>query len=181
MVTDAAGNRYVTINGAFRSSSCGIDIQRILDLDPGPGVNATMMTAGLVKLDPNGAVVWTAPLTRRDRTPVRVLPPSMPIKTSTWSGDFRGTIDVDPGPGVTNVTSTANGTDYGFTWRSSTAPANCNGSARSRPMNSRRSGSPWMGPAILDRLQLHGQTTDPPMDVDAGPGPDFVQQNGPRV
>ena len=54
MVTDGAGNRYVTVNGTFSD--------HIIDLDPGPAVNAATMDAGLVKLDPNGAVLWTAPL-----------------------------------------------------------------------------------------------------------------------
>ena len=51
----------------------------------------------------------------RDRLPVvRVLAAVDANQNVYMVGDFRGTIDVDPGPGVVNVTSTASGTDYAF-------------------------------------------------------------------
>ncbi|HJQ81902.1 MAG TPA: hypothetical protein VJ828_18195, partial [Lacipirellulaceae bacterium] len=51
MVTDIAGNSYVTLNP---------DIDQGVDLDPGPALKAVTLDAGLAKLDPSGALVWAA-------------------------------------------------------------------------------------------------------------------------
>ena len=51
MVTDRVGNSYVTLNSGTNQS---------VDLDPGPAVKAVTLDAGVVKLDPNGALVWEA-------------------------------------------------------------------------------------------------------------------------
>ena len=94
-------------------------------------------------------------------------------------GDFRGTIDVDPGPGVTNVTSTANGTDYGYYM----AKLNSAGELQwvrtlaANELTPVRVDVDSDGNLIV-ASNFTALPTDPPMDVDAGPGQFLVQEKG---
>ena len=178
MVTDLAGNRYVTINGAYHSSSFDAsESSETIDLDPGPGVAATTKTAGLVKLDPSGAVVRTAPFIASINVHVTVAVDSS--QNVYLVGDFYGTMDVDPGPGVVNVTSTAGGNDWGYymvklnsagelQW-ARTLDAN-----ELMPMRIEVDGD---GNLIV-ACSFTATTSDPPMDVDAGPGQFLIGQKG---
>ena len=94
-------------------------------------------------------------------------------------GDFRGTIDVDPGPGVMNVTSTAGGTDYGFYM----AKLNSAGQLQwvrtlaANELTPFRIAVDGAGNLIV-ASNFTALATDPPMDVDAGPGQFLVQEKG---
>ena len=94
-------------------------------------------------------------------------------------GDFRGTIDVDPGPGVTNVTSTASGTDFGYYM----AKLNSAGQLQwvrtlaANELTPFRVAVDGAGNLIM-ASNFTAVTTDPPMDVDAGPGQFLVQEKG---
>ncbi len=170
MVTDLAGNRYVTIN----STRDGSVSSGTIDLDPGPGVAATTMTAGLVKLDPSGAVVWTAPFISSINVHVTAAVDSS--QNVYLVGDFYGTMDVDPGPGVVNVTSTAGGSDWGYYM----VKLNNAGELQwARTLDSNG----------LDPLRIevdgHGNLIvassffgGSPTDVDAGPGQFLIDQKG---
>ncbi|MBA4106852.1 MAG: hypothetical protein C0485_13960 [Pirellula sp.] len=170
MVTDGAGNRYVTVNGTY---------DHILDLDPGPAVQAVTMDAALVKLDPNGSPLWTAALNATLHTSpvVRILHAVDADENVYLVGDFRGTVDFDPGPGVTNVTSSQAGAEYSVYF----AKLNSAGALQ------------WVrkidGAGLRpDRFALDGAgnlliaanfstgTTAAPIDVDPGPGQTLVQQ-----
>ena len=182
MVTDMTGNRYVTVNGAFRSSSFGVNYSSLnVDLDPGPGVNATTMTAGLVKLDPSGGVVWTAPLaaTGPGFPIARILAAVDADQNVYMVGDFRGTVDIDPGPGVANITSRLGGSDYSFYM----AKLNSAGQLQwARTLD-----APELTPMriavdeagnLIMANNFSAVPTDPPMDVDAGPGIVPIQEKG---
>lgn len=101
IATDALGNVYTT--GWFSDT---------VDFDPGPGMmmqySPGTWSMFLLKLDAQGNLVW-----------VRVVagtPPSTYAKGSTLgldaagniytTGNFKGTVDFDPGAGVSNLTST---------------------------------------------------------------------------
>ncbi|QDT73371.1 Beta-L-arabinobiosidase precursor [Lacipirellula limnantheis] len=182
MVTDATGHRYVTVNGAYRTSSFGVNYSSLnVDLDPGPGVSAATMTAGLVKLDPTGGVVWTAPLaaTGPGSPVVRVLSAVDADQNVYLVGDFRGTVDIDPGPDVLNITSRLGGSDYSFYM----AKLNSAGQLQwARTLD-----APELTPMRIDvdgagnLIMANNFTavpTDPPMDVDAGPGIVPIQAKG---
>ncbi len=178
LVTDAAGNRYVTINGAFHSGSDGSEYSESIDLDPGTGVRATTMTAGLVKLDPSGGVVWTVPLTATGLNfPVRAIAAVDADQNVYLVGDFRGTIDFDPGPGVVNITSNQGGAEYSDYF----AKFNSAGSLEWV----RQIDGPGLSPSrlaldsagdLVVAYNLSQPANTPPMDVDAGPGQFLVQQ-----
>lgn len=164
LVTDAAGNRYVTINGGSDQS---------VDLDPGPAVNSVTLDSALVKLDPAGAVLWKAAFdtTGSAGGPVRILYAVDADQNVYLVGDFRGTFDVDPGPGVTNITSRLGGTDYSFYM----AKLNSAGEFQwARTLD-----APELTPLRVavdgagNLLMANNFTAvqgDPAMDVDAGPG-----------
>src|SRR6185436_11808193 len=90
-------------------------------------------------------------------------------------GDFRGTVDFDPGPGVLNVGSSGAGIEYGMYM----AKLNSAGQLQ------------WVRSLIAPELMpieiavdaagnlivannFTALTTDPPMDVDAGPGQTLI-------
>ncbi len=182
LVTDSAGNRYVTVNGAFHISSYDpFEASENIDLDPGPGVNATNMTAGLVKLDPNGAVVWKAAFSATGGAggPVRIVPAVDANQNVYLVGDFRGTVDFDPGPGVANVTSTANGNDYAFYMMklNSSGQLQWVRSLAANELTPFRVDVDGAGNLIV-ASNFTAVPSDPPMDVDAGPGQFLVQEKG---
>jgi hypothetical protein len=104
MVTDASGNSYVTING-------GVD--HTIDLDPGPALAAATLDAGLAKLDPSGALVWAAAFNATGGASpyVRIVHAVDADQNVYLVGNFRGTVDFDPGPGAMNVTSSQAGAE----------------------------------------------------------------------
>lgn len=168
IVTDVAGNRYVTVNGAS---------DHIVDLDPGPAVQAVTTDAALVKLDPNGSLLWSAAL---NATSVVRINHAVDADQNVYLvGDFIGTVDFDPRPGVTNVTSSQAGAEYSVYF----AKLNSAGALQWVRKIDGRGLSP-------DRLVVDGAgnlvvvanfspgTTAAPMDVDPGPGQTFVQQIG---
>lgn len=135
MTMDGAGNILLTF-----------DLRDTADMDPGPGVNILPVpdpqTDVLVKLDPNGGLLWYRDLgaiggwpwtavgtdmnnsiwVARDgdirkfdeqgnllwALPLEVVPSDMVVDASGNSiliGSFDGTVDMDPGPGVTSVSA----------------------------------------------------------------------------
>jgi hypothetical protein len=102
LVMDTAGNRYVTING--------VD-DHVVDLDPGPAVDSKTMNSGVVKLDPSGTPLWNATFDTSG-SPIRVNHAVDANQNVYLVGDFRGTVDIDPGPGVMNFTSSQAGAEY---------------------------------------------------------------------
>lgn len=172
LATDSAGNRYISINGG---SDQGVD------LNPGPALNATTLDAGLVKLAPNGEIVWHATLnaTANSAPVVRILHTVDADQNVYLVGDFRGTVDIDPGPGITQITSTLSGQEYGFYM----AKLNSAGQLQW----ARTLAAPELTPQrvavddagnLLIASDFTGLPTDPPMDVDAGPGQVLLQNKG---
>jgi len=102
--TDAAGNIY----------SCG-SFQGTGDMDPGSGTfNLTPVgsnDAFVQKLDPNGNLLWVRTLgsTVEDEAYYLTLDRFGNVYST---GYFFGTIDFDPGPGVSNLTGDGNGDIY---------------------------------------------------------------------
>ena len=99
---DAAGNVY-TVGG----------FEGLVDFDPGPGVVSFNSGAFgtvdifIVKQSPNGSLLWAKQIGAGQIDVARtaeVSPGYIDV-----GGDFRGTVDFDPGPGVTNLTGSANG------------------------------------------------------------------------
>ncbi len=176
LVTDAAGNRYVTLNNTFGAGAAAQNV----DLDPGPGVLGTMMEAGVVKLDPNNNVVWTAPLKGTNSPSGAVVRTIVSVDANQnvyLAGEFRGTVDIDPGPGVLNITSTSGGADYGYYL------AKLNSAGQLQWVRTLASShlSPYRitvdnGGNILVANNFYAPTSDPPLDVDPGPGQTLVQQ-----
>jgi hypothetical protein len=183
LTTDTAGNRYVTINGALFSSSFAPfeEDSEIVDLDPGAGVSVQTLTAGVVKLAPNGSVLWTIPLAASGPyyPVVRTIAAVDGDENLYITGELRGTIDVDPGPGVANITSTNGGADYGMYM----AKYNSAGQlqwARTLAANELapvRVAVDGDGNLIV-ASNFTATPSDPPMDVDAGPGQFLVQERG---
>jgi len=105
MVADITGNSYVAINGGPDQG---------VDLDPGPALQAVTLDAALVKLDPSGDLVWAASLDAKGSpsSVVRLIHAVDADQNVYLVGDFRGTVDFDPGPGMMNVTSSQAGAEY---------------------------------------------------------------------
>lgn len=101
LTTDVAGNIYVA--GRFIDS---------VDFDPGMGtlyIEATRSSSFIQKLTPNGDLVWAKAILGNGANEV------FSIALDSWgyvytTGDFSGTVDVDPAIGTLNVTSIG-GTD----------------------------------------------------------------------
>jgi hypothetical protein len=91
---DAAGNVYLT--GDYNGQS--------LDLDPGPGT----ITAGpngfyVIKLDNTGSLVWAKTTTSGVSGDVATI-----LSGGIYiAGEFTGTVDFDPNPGTSTLTTTA--------------------------------------------------------------------------
>lgn len=98
---DASGNAYIT--GYFTGT---------VDFNPGSGItNLSSMgidDAFVLKLDVNGDFLWVNQIggTEFDQGLALNIDPSGNVLTT---GNFRNTIDFDPGPGIANLTS--NGSD----------------------------------------------------------------------
>jgi gliding motility-associated-like protein len=93
---DGAGNIYTT--GYFQGT---------VDFDPGPAV-FNMTSPGtdvfISKLDPGGNFIWA----KQFSGSTQVFPNSIVVNASgemVVVGNFRNTMDIDPGPGVYNITA----------------------------------------------------------------------------
>lgn len=100
LALDAVGNIYVT--GYFSST---------VDFDPGPGVSNLISAGGrdafIVKFDNSGNLVWAK------QTESAQSESAQSIKLDVFGniyfvGSFSSTLDLDPGPGIFNLTSTGN-------------------------------------------------------------------------
>jgi hypothetical protein len=172
LVADDAGNRYVTLIGRTSHS---------VDLDPGSGVDATTMNAALLKLSPSGDVLWKAVY-----NPTTAAPPVMRIfhavdadQNVYMVGDFRGIVDFDPGPGVVSVSSTVGGTEYAYYL----SKLNSDGQLLwVRYLDAPNLTPQGMGIDAAGNLVIANSSfaspTDPPIDVDAGPGQVLLQDQG---
>jgi gliding motility-associated-like protein len=105
VAVDEAGNVYVT--GAFSGTA---------DFDPGPGT-FNLSSIGLffdeifvLKLDVNGDLAWARKMGSSDFDFGRSIAVSAAGNVFT-TGSFRGTVDFDPGPGTSLLTSAAGGND----------------------------------------------------------------------
>ncbi|MBC7873495.1 MAG: hypothetical protein H7Y01_05850, partial [Ferruginibacter sp.] len=103
--TDAAGNVYVT--GHFRGT---------VDFDPGPGIMDLTATGFgddffILKLDTGGNLAWARNMgTVSDEYSYTI---NVDANGNVYtSGHFKGTVDFDPGGGVTNLTSVGVGVLY---------------------------------------------------------------------
>jgi hypothetical protein len=105
MVTDDIGNSYVTLQGIG---------DHLVDIDPGSTVSAATMESGLVKLDPDGGLLWSATFNATGgASPVIRTVAAVDADQNVYMvGDFRGTVDFDPKSGVHNVTSSQAGSEY---------------------------------------------------------------------
>ncbi len=104
MVVDNAGNSYTT--GYFQGT---------VDFDPGPGVSnlsSSFASQYVVKLDPNGNLVWVRALSSTNSTYGQSITLSQDQQFVYIGGQFRETTDFDPGPGTFNMVSTANNDGY---------------------------------------------------------------------
>lgn len=103
MVKDAAGNLYVA--GAFTGT---------VDFDPGAGVVNLVSTGGfdgyIVKLDANGNYAWSFRLGDTGTQSASEI--AVDASGNVYAvGSFTGTVDFDPGAGVSSYTATASGQD----------------------------------------------------------------------
>lgn len=105
VVVDGSGNVYVT--GAFSGTA---------DFDPGPGT-FNLSSIGLffdeifvLKLDTNGNLAWARKMGGSDFDFGRSIVVSAAGNVIT-TGTFRGTVDFDPGPGTSVLTSITEGND----------------------------------------------------------------------
>lgn len=97
IASDASGNVYTI--GYFKDTT---------DFDPGPGV-LNLMSAGksdifISKLDPNGNFIWVQKIGGVGEDWAH----EINIDTAGYlyiTGEFEGTVDFNPGPGVSNLTS----------------------------------------------------------------------------
>lgn len=99
MNIDNNGNIYLT--GLFYST---------VDFDPGPGVynlicSTTGYAAFLLKLDSGGNFVWAKELVETNYGNIGGTVAIAPSGNVYVAGEFKGTGDFDPGPGVFNLTS----------------------------------------------------------------------------
>ena len=169
MVADAAGNRYVTINGGSDQS---------VDLDPGPAVQAVTLDATLVKLNPSGALVWNASLnaTGGASPVVRILHAVDADQNVYMVGDFRGTVDFDPGPGVLSRTSSQAGAAF------SVYLSKLNSAGELQWVQTIGGNGLRPDRLVLDEdgnlVIAANLVTATPIDVDPGPGEVFVEQIG---
>lgn len=105
VAVDEAGNVYVT--GAFSGTA---------DFDPGTGT-FNLTSIGLffdeifvLKLDTDGNFAWARKMGSSDFDFGRSIAVSAAGNVFT-TGSFRGTVDFDPGPGTSSLTSTSGGND----------------------------------------------------------------------
>ncbi|MFN8243525.1 MAG: gliding motility-associated C-terminal domain-containing protein [Ferruginibacter sp.] len=104
IATDASGNIYY--NGAFD----GVD-----DMDPGPasyllGITGKQ-TSFISKLDAGGNFLWAKGITTSPSQPAAIYSGRLRLNSSNdiyFCGYFSGTLDFDPGPGITNLSAAGN-------------------------------------------------------------------------
>jgi hypothetical protein len=172
MVTDAIGNSYATIHGGPDQG---------VDLDPGLAVRAVTLEAALVKLDPSGALVWAAAFnaTGGASPDVNILHAVDADQNVYLVGDFRGTVDFDPGLGVMNVTSSQAGAESSIYL----SKLNSAGELQWIHTLDGRGLSPSQlvldgdGNLVITAGLSQGSNVSP-IDVDPGPGQFLVQQVG---
>lgn len=100
VATDAAGDVY--LSGSIGAAA---------DMDPGPGTSIVggngQNDAFVMKIDPNGLFVWARSIggsTHDEGWSLAVTAAGAVY----FAGEFRGTADLDPGPGTQNATSAGN-------------------------------------------------------------------------
>ncbi len=106
IAVDGNGNAYIT--GFFIAT---------VDFDPGPGI-ANLNSAGsydvfLAKYASDGTLVWANNIGGTDNDRGRAITVDG-SGNSYITGYFQGTVDFDPGPGTTNLTSSAGNYDVYF-------------------------------------------------------------------
>jgi hypothetical protein len=172
VVTDVAGNSYVTINGG---SDHGVD------LNPGPALAAVTLDAGLVKLDPSGALVWAAAFNATGGVSpyMQIVHAADADQNVYLVGNFRGTVDFDPGLGVMNVTSGQAGAE------SSVYLSKLNSAGALQWVHTLDGGGLTPSHLVLDgdgnlviAARLSPSSDVSPVDVDPGPGEFLVQPIG---
>lgn len=99
ITTDAQGNIYAV--GNFIGT---------VDFDPGPGVftmNAAVQDLFVLKLDNTGSFVWVRQIGGANTAYIQSESVALDGSGNIYlAGDFDGTVDFDPGAGVTNLTGT---------------------------------------------------------------------------
>lgn len=102
IAVDAMGNVYTA--GTFTG---------VVDMDPGPGVSNLTASANadhfIQKLDPSGDFVWAVQF--GGASALSFIGSSVAVDPSgnvLLAGSFTNTVDFDPGPGTTNLTSAGN-------------------------------------------------------------------------
>ncbi|HBK87862.1 MAG TPA: hypothetical protein DDZ56_04380, partial [Cytophagales bacterium] len=161
VVTDAGG--YVYLVSEFRGTG---------DIDPGPAVvtkTATGTDLILVKIDPSGNTVWIKAINSATAMDMALDDSGNIFLT----GGFSSTIDFDPGPGVSNLTSLGYNdafvlkldNDGNFIWAKSFGTTNPNDIGYSIAVDP--SGN------VITSGQIAGAT-----DLDPGPGVSMVTPTG---
>lgn len=161
VVTDAGG--YVYLVSEFRGTG---------DIDPGPAVvtkSATGTDLILVKIDPSGNTVWIKAINSATAMDMALDDSGNIFLT----GDFSSTVDFDPGPGVSNLTSLGYNdafvlkldNDGNFIWAKSFGTTNPNDGGYSIAVDP--SGN------VITSGQIAGAT-----DLDPGPGVSMVTPTG---
>jgi hypothetical protein len=101
MELDNAGNTYLAFTAEYP-----------MDVDPGPATQLFSISgsgdAVLVKLDPNGNLVWAFKISGTGYD-VPVDMDVMPNGDFVLTGHFENTVDFDPGAGVSNLVASASG------------------------------------------------------------------------
>ena len=152
-----------------------------MDFDPGPAVQAVTLDAGLVKLDPSGALVWAAAFNATGGASpyVRIVHAVDADQNVYLVGDFRGTVDFDPGLGVMNVTSSQAGAE------SSVYLSKLNSAGELQWVHTLDARPPFTvstglgrGRQSRDRRHVFTSSNVSPIDVDPGPGEFLVQPIG---
>ena len=106
ITTDASGNVYTT--GYFTET---------VDFDPGVGIfnlrSIFVRNVFIQKMDPLGNFLWAKSLASGGTSEAFSITIDASGNVYT-AGDFRGTVDFDPGVGIVNLTSNANGCSDAF-------------------------------------------------------------------
>lgn len=170
MALDGAGNSYVTVQGIG---------DHLVDIDPGPAAVSRTMDAGLIKLDPDGGLVWSATFdaTGGASPVVRILHAVDADQNVYMVGDFRGTVDFDPGAGVMSITSSQAGSEYSVYFMKLNSSGQLQWVRKIDGTGLRPDKFALDGAGnLLVAANFAPGATAAPIDVDPGPGQVLVQQ-----